>query len=178
MDHRAVEVSHPSLLPPVSEGGEWIEVPSLPASKWMAVQGPNGPEITPFVRDPEIELHIRKRTKWEQVKAIRDRRLSVAPTTYGNFDIDPTGKSNITGQIAALDSMVELGVPEPDTVQWRLSTNDFVSLTPAQLREVGVLIVQYVGLVYAASWQLEFAINSAENVSELETVDIESGWPE
>lgn len=176
-EHRAVEVSHPALLPVTDDGGEWVEVPSLPANQWMAVQGSEGPEIVPFVRDPAIDLCLCKMAKWEAAKAKRAERLLVASTSYGDFDIDPVGKGNINGQIAALDVMVQLGVPEPKIIPWKLHTNDFVYLTPTQLREVGVLVAQYMGLVYAASWQLETAINNAEDINAVEEIDIESGWP-
>ncbi|BAK66898.1 hypothetical protein SLG_22230 [Sphingobium sp. SYK-6] len=140
----------------------------------------DGDEIIFVLRaaDPGVELALAKVERWEAVKRIRDAAFLVTPTVFGRFDSDQAGRDNIAGKLAEFRELEALGMALPEAVTWKLADNTFIdTLTPTQLRQVGVRFSQYRSDVYARSWALETEIGAATSISALMAIDIHEGWP-
>ena len=86
-----------------------------------------------------------KAEKWEEVKAWR-AQASIAPlmqTRFGIFDAGPQAMSDIKDTVAGLTAAAAIGL-EPPTVRWTMADENperYVTLTPNELREVGVQLL-------------------------------------
>lgn len=108
--------------------------------------------------------------KWAAIKTEREARRIVAATSYGIFDCDETGKSNMLGQQQAIELLGE-AVAEPIT--WKLHDNSFVQLTRAQFTDACLQVLASIQATYAASFALEAAISAAATIEDVEAVT----WP-
>ena len=94
--------------------------------------------------DPRTITEFRQ-AKWEEVKQWREG-ASTAPlleTRFGIFDADAKAMSNIKDAVAGLSAAAMLG-QEPESIRWTMADENivrYVSLTPNELREVGVLLM-------------------------------------
>lgn len=111
-----------------------------------------------------------KAAKWAEIKAEREARRIVAVTSYGVFDCDETGKSNMLGQQQAID-LLGVGVAEPIT--WKMHDNSFVELTRAEFTDACLQVLASIQAVYATSFALEAAIDAAETLADIEAIT----WP-
>lgn len=117
------------------------------------------------------DLTAQKSNKWTAIKDEREVRRMVAPTTYGDFDVDEVGRSNILGMLQAIDYL-DTGVAEPIT--WKMHDNSFVDFTRLEFKDAALQALAYIRQVYSISFILEAQIDAATSIEDLETIE----WPE
>lgn len=117
------------------------------------------------------DLTIAKSMAWQAIKAERDARRIVAPTSAGIFDCDETGRSNILGMLQAIDYLGE-GVPEPIT--WKMHDNSFADFTREGFKVAALEVLAHIRACYATSFEIEAQISAAATVEDVEALT----WPE
>lgn len=118
-----------------------------------------------------LDLTQRKERVWGNIKTIRESKLLVAPTSFGLFDVDETGKSNILGMLQAIDYL-DTAVEEP--IVWKMHDNSFVSFTREEFKTAALEALAYIRTTYSTSFLVESQIESATSTEELESIQ----WPE
>lgn len=110
--------------------------------------------------------------QWELIKSSRNEALTAPLTTlYGVFDADIYSQKNITDAIAMLQTLAASGYPQ--TIEYTLFDNTVVTLSTAQMVEVGLTLGQRTQQIYATSRSLRVAIDAATTLSEIEAIT----WP-
>lgn len=118
--------------------------------------------------DPRT-LEDLKDAKWAQVKAAREAAIDAAlPTPYGTFDSDASARTSITDAVLMLQSLAALG--QPTTVDFTLADNSVVTLTTAEMVNVGLLLGQKVQAAYAAARALRAQIEASTTPAEVAAV--------
>lgn len=113
-----------------------------------------------------------KTTQWNLLKTSRDTSLtSPLTTTYGVFDADYIGQKNITDAIALLQVLESQGTPQ--TIDFTLYDNSVVTLTTAEMVQVGIALGIRTQGVYAVSRDLRDQINNSTTIPEVESIT----WP-
>jgi hypothetical protein len=116
------------------------------------------------------DLDAARARRWAAIKAEREQRLRVAPTSGGPLDVDETGRSNILGMVQAINLLGEQ-VPEP--IIWKRADNVLGHFSREEFRDVALEALGHIQAVYQASFQIEAAINAATTLAEIEAVT----WP-
>lgn len=161
----AVPGAPPSVKPSDSfrRNGAWVSKPAPPsdfhqwdraAKKWF---------------EPRSFAEL-KAAKWVEVKAARTSEID-APlvTPYGNFDSNPSGRSNIADIVLMLNNMPT----PPASIDFTLADNTTATLTPAQMVAVGLLLGQKVQGAYATARTLRAQIEAASSAGQLAAIK----WP-
>lgn len=118
--------------------------------------------------DPRT-LQDRKDAKWEAIKVSRASLID-APllTPYGTFDSDASARTSITDAVLMLKSMEDMG--QAGTIDFTLANNSVITLTTAQMVEVGLLLGQKVQQAYTTSRARRVQIEAATTPAEVEAV--------
>lgn len=112
-----------------------------------------------------------KDAKWSEIKFARETYISSnLETPYGSFDGDAEGRTNIANAVLLSQTLVSVG--QPQDIDFTLADNTVVSLTPAQMVTVGILLGAKVQTARAAATQLRTQIETATQ-TELEEIT----WP-
>lgn len=149
------------------ESGVHHDVPAQPSPAHVWDWG------TKTWTDPRT-LQALKDAKWEEVKRWR-AQARVAPlmqTRFGIFDAHPEAMGNIKDTVAGLTAAAALGV-EPETVRWTMADENleqYVTLTPNELREVGVLLMARGYAVHDRSRALFDQIASVTSAQQLDSI--------
>lgn len=116
---------------------------------------------------PPLQDH--QAAKWLQVKQARESAIN-APlaTPYGTFDAHAKARASITDAVLLLQALSAQGTPQ--TIDWTLADNTVVTLTTAQMAEVGVLLGQQVQAAYAQARSLRLQIDTSTTPQEVALV--------
>lgn len=108
-------------------------------------------------------------TKWAEMKLAREAAITEPLTTpYGVFDADRLSQTNITNAILLLQNLAALGTP--DTVDFTLANNSTVTLTTAQMVQVGVCLGAQSQAAYAMGVLKRAAIEAATTIAAVEAI--------
>lgn len=107
-----------------------------------------------------------KTTQWLHIKQARESAIN-APlaTPYGTFDAHAKARASITDAVLMLQTLSAQGTPQ--TIDWTLADNTVVTLTTAQMVEVGVLLGQQVQAAYTQARSLRVQIEAATTAQEV-----------
>lgn len=107
--------------------------------------------------------------QWIAIKASRDAAIA-APlvTPYGTFDADPASQTAITNAVLMLQSLAALGTPT--TIDFTLHDNTTVTLTGAEMTQVGLLLGAQTQAAYTKARAYQTAINSATTPAEVQAI--------
>lgn len=166
-----------------------INMPEIPEGLFGAIyDGPEGVEaIETAIEDGEIIFRPRtillveaQAALWEQVKAIRERRINWGVTVpgIGRFDSSQEARDNVAGAAGAALTAIVMGTPEAFSAEWTLADNTSRTMTAQEMVQVQLAGVAYIDAVHARARALRVLIDAATTLAELEAVPIESGWPE
>lgn len=124
------------------------------------------------------EFAAAKQAKWEQAKANRDTAIDAGCTVpgVGTFDTDLLSRTNIHGAVTA--ATIASGQSLPFSVPWKLQDNTIVTLDAPTTIAAGMAVMQRTSDCHAHAQSLGTAIEAAEDFATLDTIDIETGWPE
>ncbi len=110
--------------------------------------------------------------QWGRIKTLRNAALTAPlPTAYGEFDADPSSQKNITDSVLLAQTLAALG--QPVEIDFTRADNTTVTLSAAQMIEVGLALGQRTQQVYATARALRAAIDAATTISEIESI----AWP-
>lgn len=113
-----------------------------------------------------------KEDRWTAIKSARNAALTAPLSTpHGTFDADVYSQKNITDAIALLQALEATGSPQ--TIDYTLADNSVVTLTTAQMVQVGLLLGARTQDAYATGRALRTAIDAASTKEEVEAVV----WP-
>lgn len=114
-----------------------------------------------------------RETRWRAAKLVRDAKVSGGcETSFGWVDTDAASRLNISGAVA----MAQL-VGELFEIDWRMESNDLVTLDAAQMIQLGTEVGAFVSACYAASFAISDALEEAEDMDAISAVDIAEGYP-
>jgi len=118
--------------------------------------------------DPRT-LQDHKDAKWLQIKSAREGAFNSPLTTpYGVFDSDPVSRSRISDAVLLTQTLIGLGLPA-DT-DFTLADNTSVTLLPADMVTVGLLLGQKIQAAFAQARNLRTQIYAVSNATELEAI--------
>lgn len=111
-------------------------------------------------------VELARVSQWAAVKAQRDAyRASGIDTPYGRFDSDLESIVNLIGAATIASQM-----PETWSDQWILKDRSTITLTRAQLMEVGAIAADFRGRTYRRGDELYKAIQQAETVEAVRAI--------
>lgn len=104
-----------------------------------------------------------------KIKAAKSVEITSPLTTpYGIFDCDAESEKRITGAIMMLQTLEGMGTPT--TVDFVLADNSVVTLTTAQMVEVGLIMGARVQAAISKASSLRSAIEAATTVEDVEAI--------
>lgn len=113
---------------------------------------------------------------WEQVKAKREALLNAgAPTSFGTMDADLVSRVNIGG--AATGALAATVMSQPFSINWTTTANAVVTLTAAQMIQMGMEVMAYVSGCHDRARALRAEIEAAADATALLQIDYTAGWP-
>ena len=116
-----------------------------------------------------ITLDDRKGIKWSEMKAAREAAFN-APlvTPFGVFDCTPSARQSITDAVMRLQTLESLGTPTD--IEFTLADNTEVSLTTAEMVQVGLLLGAKTQEAYARGRQVRQLVTDAVTIAEVEAI--------
>jgi len=106
-----------------------------------------------------------KTSKWNQINEYREVVLNRGLWYLGYlWNTDERSRQNITGVTAGIAA----GIPLPADFTWRDMNNNNVPFTLQNTVTLAGLTMQYVNLVYNASWEMK---NEVDALTSLEDID-------
>jgi hypothetical protein len=107
-------------------------------------------------------LESAKVIHWEELKARRDE-LEFGGFNYAGhiYDSDPTSQTRIMNAAA-------MGIPQ----EWTTKDNTVVSLSDAQIKELGEALVMYVAFVHELGRDARAKIDAAQTIEEVEAITL------
>lgn len=123
--------------------------------------------------DPRTIIELRQ-AKWTEVKRWREQ-AAIAPllqTQFGIFDANEKAISTIKDTVAGLTASSALG-KEPKTIRWTMADENperYVTLTPNELREVRVLLMNRATAAHDHSRVLFDEIQAAITLEALDAI--------
>lgn len=119
-----------------------------------------------------------KAALWDAIKRLRDAHIDggVIVPGVGRFDSDPLSRSNINGAVTM--ALIAQGASQPFAMDWKLADNTIATLDASQMIAVGVAVGGHVASCHANAQALGLAIESAQDVTALNAIEVEAGWPE
>lgn len=141
------------------------------------------PDIEPvfaggLITEPTPDLAEAKRRKRRRVDDERDRRISEG-FSWNSIPIDTRNKDdfdNIAGVAQMAGRLKEQGVTQP-IISFRAADNSTHMLTPEQALDLGEAAFMHKSSHFVASWPIKDAITAATTHAELDSIDVEQGWP-
>jgi hypothetical protein len=136
-DYRGETYYNPDNTDEEHRPSAWDDAPPAGWLRWV-------PGESKTVHAAE-ELKKARAAKWAQVKVWR-AQARIAPllhTRFGIFNADAEALENIKDTVAGLTAAMLIGA-EPETIQWTMADENptpYVTLTPSELREVGVMLL-------------------------------------
>lgn len=150
------------------EGQEFREVSAQHHGYLAWLAGGNNPEVLPVpARDLEAERTAKLAAVQAKKCAVRD----------GGFIVDAVRfDSDDTAQIAYMSLAMELMSNPSYTTSWKASGNLWVTMDAAGFAKVRTGIKAHIEACFAKQAQLDYLIQNAASVEELDAIDIEAGW--
>lgn len=166
--------------------GDWqiIEVPAVPDGfepyKYSYINGEI--VLTPKEVTPE-ELAAAKAAKCTEVDKLREAKIALGtPFDFpdGHGTVQTRGlvdARNIQANVSAAHILVAQGETNP-VMMFRDQEDVVHHMTPQQMIAMGLAVMARGQAIYAAAWVHKDTINALTKIEEIESYDINQGWPE
>lgn len=105
----------------------------------------------------------------------RKKQEAGAPTPEGVCDSDMNSRNKLNG--AVLMAMLSAQARQPFAITWTMADNSNVSLDGPRMIAMASAVGSYVAACHAQGQALKDAIEAAADHDELDSIDIEAGWP-
>lgn len=151
---------------------EWTDRGEIPENIPVMLAVWDGSAIVPDLMQARASL-------WEQVKRIREEKVTQGVTVpgIGTFDSTQEARDNVDGAAGAALAAIVMGAPEDFSAEWTLIDNSSVVLSAVEMVQVQAAGVAFINIVHSYARSLRALIYAATSLEELEAIDIESGWP-
>lgn len=107
-----------------------------------------------------------KEDVWEGIKLSRAAAIEEdLVTPYGVFQCRPDDRQNLTDSIILAQTLAAAG--QPVNIDWTLADNSVVTLTAAQLTEVGLLLGQKIQAAHTYTRTLRAVVDAATTPAEV-----------
>lgn len=138
-----------------------------------------------FPSPPVIDINALSQEIQNNINNYRDNIVLGGATVWYNgyeYDCDQPTQINLSGVV----TYILTGASLPSDFVWRDYNNNNIPQTTDSMVQFGVLMAQYVNIVYAASWALkenvqtiatQSGVDNDTIVSQLSAIDITQGWP-
>lgn len=134
----------------------------------------SGAEI---VADDEFAFRSRQIVMQRRVKATRNALwVGVASTSVGPVNIDMTSRDNMQGLVNMFTIAEEMGEPIA-TVSYTMADNTDQDFDAAEFKALALEVGLFINATHLRKRILDGEIAAAATVAELETIDIDAGWP-
>lgn len=144
------------------------------------------PELTielEALRASAVTLETAKAAKRLAINTLRDERI-FAGLSYlfpdgltGTVDTREQSDFDNLQALTTLAQVLQAGGETADVITFVDAEDQAHSLTPSQMIELGVSVTQQLAAIYAASWPMKARVKAATTITEVEVIDIASGWP-
>lgn len=114
-------------------------------------------------------LSLRKARRWEDIKAIRDRK-----TMQGGYSTGGKWYHSDTFSRTQQLGLVMLGASIPEGLQWKTMDGSFVTMTQTLAGQIFAAAAAQDTALFANAESLRATVNASSNP---ESVDITTGWP-
>lgn len=117
----------------------------------------------------------------KQIDEIRYSKIYMESIPYifpGDTEPDGVQMRDETDRQNIQDVIIDATIKDPNTIMYIMPTsNNIKPMTAAQVIEMGQYLKSRGDQIMQHSWQLKAQINAIETIEELNTIDIETGWP-
>jgi hypothetical protein len=111
------------------------------------------------------------------INAKRDeRQVSVAPTPFGDVNIDAKSRSLIAEMVTAALAAKALNGPFSRT--WTMVDDSSVELDADKALQLSLAVSEYTSTVHEHSRTLKGKVEDAKSLTSLRRIRLEDGWPE
>lgn len=108
--------------------------------------------------------------RWEAMKVAREVAISAPLSTpYGTFDATPAARTNITDAVLMAQTLAAAG--SPVAIDFTLADNSVVTLSAAQMVEVGLCLGARTQAAYATARALRAAIAAATSIEDVLAIE-------
>lgn len=126
-----------------------------------------------IVPDETASLESKKARKGAEVKLKRDSvEWAGVTTAKGIVDSDPDSQRKINGAVT-----MALIQGDSFSIDWKMKDNSVVTHNRQEIMDMGLAVGQHVSACQARKNELDIQIDAAETEEQLNSIDIESGWP-
>jgi hypothetical protein len=121
---------------------------------------------TTFAWVDSRELAQVKQDRWSEIKTQRETLITARLSTpYGIFDADAASRTNITDAVLLVQTLEAKN--EPSSIDWTLADDTVITLTAAQMVEVGLLLGQRTQTVFTTARGRRAQITAATTPAEV-----------
>lgn len=145
---------------------------------WTLLNSPEGfdPSEGPWTVDGAnlvIDVAARKLALRALVKAKRDEvEFGGVMTEYGRVETNPDSQRKLVGA-----STAALALGDNFSKEWRMADDSIVTLNANAMIALGLAVVAHVDACQQNKNSLDAQIESASTATELDLININSGWP-
>lgn len=137
----------------------------------IEVYNPDGTILT--VEDDRL-LEDAIADKKNMVNLVRDEKIEEGYEWNGNvYDIDATSLSILANYTMAVSN----GVALPSNFMWRTKDNVNIPLTASELVQLNSILILHVNQIFTYSWELKSILDNMNTIEDVDSFDIEIGWP-
>lgn len=130
-----------------------------------------------IVADENFVFRSRQIVMERRVKAKRNALwVGVATTSAGPVNIDMTSRDNMQGLVNMFTIAEEMGEPIA-TVSYTMADNTDQEFTAAEFKALALEVGLFINATHQRKRVLDGEIEAATTAAELESIDIDSGWP-
>ena len=135
------------------------------------------------LRAPAVTLETAKADKRRVINGLRDEKI------FGGLSyLFPDGSTGMVDTreqpdfdnlqaLTTLAQVLQAGGETGPVITFVDAEDQAHALTPSQMIDLGVAVTQRVAAIYAASWPMKASVKAATTITEVDAVDIATGWP-
>ena len=130
-----------------------------------------------IVADEDFAFRSRQIVMQRRVKVKRNALwVGIASTSAGPVNIDMTSRDNMQGLVNMFTITEEMGEPI-ETVSYTMADNTDREFTAAEFKAIALEVGLFVNAAHQRKRVLDGEIAAAATVAELDSINIDSGWP-
>lgn len=121
----------------------------------------------------QIALGRFKYHRTVEISTMRDVKIHEGcRTPFGIVDSDEISIRNVLGSCQIASILTSQSIPF--SMNWRLQNNELISVSAADIIQIGLAVMKHVSGCYEVSWALKAAVLAATTRDAIDTMDIDS----
>lgn len=154
-------------VPVPVEGGSYIIASDEPQTINVTT---GGAYVSNTITVEFVDLAQLRADKWEEIKLERENKLSFAVTSFGSFDTNAEGKSNIAGIATDILGLRARSEPVPD-IEFRMYDNSTQTFTPDEFMQASSEVTTYIKGIYTHSWYIEAYMATLTTIEDISAIN-------